>query len=110
MWRWFLVDADAPSHVADWLRRYYLRYSGPGGLVEQDDMENWDYATEASRGIIARRYPYNYQLGLGMAKPSTLRGAVESEYFMTEENARNFYRRWREFMAGASWDDLMAGT
>jgi phenylpropionate dioxygenase-like ring-hydroxylating dioxygenase large terminal subunit len=110
VWRWFLVDADAPPDVADWLRRYYLRYSGPGGLVEQDDMENWDYATEASRGIIARRYAYNYQLGLGMAKPSTLRGAVESEYFMTEENARNFYRRWLEFVGGTSWHDLMAGT
>jgi phenylpropionate dioxygenase-like ring-hydroxylating dioxygenase large terminal subunit len=110
VWRWYLVDADAPPDIADWLRRYYLRYSGPGGLVEQDDMENWDYATEASRGTIARRYAYNYQLGLGMAKPSTLRGAVESEYFMTEENARNFYRRWRELMSGASWHDLMAGT
>ncbi|MEZ5410149.1 MAG: aromatic ring-hydroxylating dioxygenase subunit alpha [Acidimicrobiales bacterium] len=110
VWRWYLVDADAPPEVADWLRRYYLRYSGPGGLVEQDDMENWDYATEASRGPIARRYPYNYQLGLGMTQPSSLRGAVESDYFMTEENARNFYRRWGEFVRGDSWSALMAGA
>ncbi|MGF1598139.1 MAG: aromatic ring-hydroxylating dioxygenase subunit alpha [Acidimicrobiales bacterium] len=110
VWRWYLVDADAPPEVADWLRRYYLRYSGPGGLVEQDDMENWDYATEASRGTIARRHPYNYQLGLGMTQPSTLRGAVESDYFMTEENARNFYRRWHEFVRGDPWAALMADT
>jgi phenylpropionate dioxygenase-like ring-hydroxylating dioxygenase large terminal subunit len=110
VWRWYLVDADAPEPVADWLRHWYLRYSGPAGLVEQDDMENWDYATEASRGTIARRYPYNYQLGLGRSRPSTLRGAVESEFFMTEENARNFYRRWSRFVAGASWSELMEGT
>ena len=112
VWRWFLVDANAPDHVTDWLRRYYLRYSGPAGLVEQDDMENWDYATEASRGVIARRYPYNYQLGLGMAAeaPAPLRGAVQSSYFMTEENARNFYGRWAEFMRGDSWTQLMADT
>jgi hypothetical protein len=73
-------------------------------------MENWDYATEASRGPVARRHPYNYQLGLGMTQPSSLRGAVESDYFMTEENARNFYRRWGEFVRGDSWAELMAGT
>ena len=33
-----------------------------------------------------------------MTRPSSLRGAVESDYFMTEENARNFYRRWSEFI------------
>ena len=44
---------------------YYMRYSGPAGMTEQDDMENWLYATAASSGTIARRYPYNYQQGLG---------------------------------------------
>lgn len=107
VWRWFLVDSDLPSDARDWMRRWYLRYSGPGGLVEQDDMENWDYATAASKGTIARRYPYNYQLGLDMANPSRLHGAVESSYFMTEENARNYYRRWAQMMSGASWDELM---
>lgn len=107
VWRWYLVDDDAPEDVAEWLRHYYLRYSGPAGLVEQDDMENWGYATEASRGTIARRYPYNYQLGLGTTRPSRLAGAVESEFFMTEENARNYYRRWAAFVAGESWPDLM---
>ena len=29
---------------------------------------------------------------------------------MTEENARNFYRRWSEFVAGAGWPELMEGT
>ena len=38
-----------------------------------------------------------------------LRDAVESSYLMTEENARNYYRRWAEFMSGASWPELMEG-
>ncbi len=49
----------------DFLRQYYIRYSGPGGLTEQDDMENWNYAHAASRGTIARRYPYSYEQGMG---------------------------------------------
>ena len=28
-------------------------------------MENWNYASAASKGVIARRYPYNYQMGMG---------------------------------------------
>ena len=58
-WRWFLVDQDTPPEVQDVLRHYYIRYSGPAGLTEQDDMENWNYASAASSGTIARRYPYN---------------------------------------------------
>ena len=64
-WRFFLVDADAPAEVKDVLRRYYMRYSGQAGMTEQDDMENWLYATAASKGTIARRYPFNYQLWMG---------------------------------------------
>ena len=36
-------------------------------MTEQDDMENWNYAHAASRGTIARRYPYTYEQGLGSA-------------------------------------------
>ena len=65
VWRWYLVDRDAPDEVKDFLRHYYIRYSGPAGLTEQDDMENWNYAHSASRGTVARRYPYTYEQGLG---------------------------------------------
>src|SRR5437764_2688381 len=65
VWRWYLVDRSAPAEVKNFLRDYYIRYSGPAGLTEQDDMENWNYAHAASRGTIARRYPYSYEQGLG---------------------------------------------
>ena len=67
-WRFFLVDADAPAMVKDVLRRFYMRYSGPAGMTEQDDMENWLYATQSSKGSIARRYPFNYQMSMGAYK------------------------------------------
>ncbi len=65
MWRVYFVDKQAPREVKQFLRHYYIRYSGPAGMTEQDDMENWNYATAASRGTIARRHPYNYKAGLG---------------------------------------------
>src|SRR5690606_31412297 len=64
-WRFFLVDADAPEKVKSFLRHYYMRYSGPAGMTEQDDMENWLYATKACGGTISQRYPFNYQQSLG---------------------------------------------
>ncbi|MDB5824875.1 MAG: aromatic ring-hydroxylating dioxygenase subunit alpha [Herminiimonas sp.] len=107
MWRMYLVDEDAPEEVKEAARHYYLRYSGPGGMTESDDMENWTGATEASIGEQARTMFFNYQMGLGHARPVPgLNGAVENGEY-TEENARIYYARWAQFMKGLSWQDLM---
>jgi phenylpropionate dioxygenase-like ring-hydroxylating dioxygenase large terminal subunit len=107
MWRIYLVDRDSPDAVKDSARHYYLRYSGPGGMTESDDMENWSYATEASRGPIARQHFYNYEMGRGHAVPiPELRGAVDGGD-VTEENARIFYKRYAQFMRGEDWTALM---
>jgi hypothetical protein len=108
------VDKDAPQEVKEFLRQYYIRYSGPSGLTEQDDMENWNYAHTASRGVIARRYPYNYQMGMGFENPNfedhglKLPGVVldVTEARAGEQNQRAFYRRWAQFMAADGWDQL----
>jgi phenylpropionate dioxygenase-like ring-hydroxylating dioxygenase large terminal subunit len=114
VWRWYLVDRDAPAEVKDFLRQYYIRYSGPAGLTEQDDMENWNYAHAASRGTIARRYPYSYEQGLGrevenyewdgLRFPGMVMDVTETK--SSEHNLRNFYRRWAQFMDAEGWEDL----
>ena len=114
VWRWFLVDAKAPQEVKDYLRHYYIRYSGPGGLTEQDDMENWNYAHSASSGVVARRHAYNYEMGLGYGNPAyendglKLPGLIldTTEAKAAEQNQRGFYRRWAEFMDADGWDNL----
>ncbi len=104
-WRWFLIDKNTPDEVKEVLRHYYIRYSGPGGMTEQDDMENWNYAHNASRGAIARRTPYNYEMGIGVIRKDTgLPGVVTEK--ISEENQRGFYRRWAAMMDAKSWDDL----
>jgi hypothetical protein len=114
VWRWYLVDKDAPPEVKNFLRQYYIRYSGPGGLTEQDDMENWNYAHAASRGTIARRYPYSYEQGMGfevqdfewegLKLPGVVMDITEAK--SSEHNLRNLYKRWAEFMEAESWDEL----
>jgi len=110
-WRFFLVDADAPPEVKDFLRRYYMRYSGPAGMTEQDDMENWNYATAASAGAIARRHPFNYQQSMRAAQldPDVrgvrVPGLVSLQN--TEHMALAFYRRWATYLDGADWEMLL---
>ena len=116
VWRWYFVDAGAPYAVKDFLRQYYIRYSGPGGLTEQDDMENWNYAHSASRGTIARRHPYSYEQGMGSEQtnfeldglkiPGTVMDLTEAK--SSEQNLRNFYKRWAEFMDAPNWNELAA--
>jgi phenylpropionate dioxygenase-like ring-hydroxylating dioxygenase large terminal subunit len=115
VWRFFFVDRDAPQQVKNFLRDYYIRYSGPAGMTEQDDMENWNYAHAASRGTIARRYPYTYEMGMGHAVEDyewdglKLPGRVIdlTKAQASEEPMRNLYKRWAEFMEADSWDALM---
>jgi hypothetical protein len=117
VWRWYFVDRAAPQRVKDFLRDYYIRYSGPAGMTEQDDMENWNYALAASRGTIARRYPYCYEQGQGFETehyewqglriPGTVMDITETK--SSEHNLRNFCRRGAVFMEAASWDALAAG-
>ena len=101
-WRIFLVPQDAPDEVKDVLRHYVIRYQGPSGLTEQDDMENWSYAHEGARGTIARRHPFNYEMGLGHERRSWpapwLGGNIYATEDVSEQNQRAFYGRWAELM------------
>jgi phenylpropionate dioxygenase-like ring-hydroxylating dioxygenase large terminal subunit len=107
MWRVYLVDKDAPAEAKRFLRDYYIRYSGPAGMTEQDDMENWNYATMASRGTIARRFPYHYKSGLGSEneRSDVVPGHV-TQRNTSEQNPRALYRRWAQFMDAADWGEI----
>jgi hypothetical protein len=77
-------------------------------------MENWNYAHAASRGTIARRYPYTYEQGMGYeVRNFTCEGLPLPGVVMdittarsSEHNLRNFYKRWAEFMEAKSWEAL----
>ena len=107
MWRSYFVDKEAPEEVKQFLREYYMRYAGPAGMTEQDDMENWNYATAASEGTIARRHPYHYKAGLGIGgKHDVVPGIVTEQPASSEQNPRALYKRWAEYMDTDSWDEL----
>jgi hypothetical protein len=104
VWRWLFVPKDAPQIVKDTLRHFYLRYGGPGGMTEQDDMENWTAAQRATTGTVAKRFPFVYRLNsepakMGWPEPWIGERSMVVED-ITEHNQRSFYRRWSELMEG----------
>jgi len=110
IWRSYFVDKDAPPAVRTFLRNYYMRYSGPGGLVESDDIENWGQATRESTGLLAPTMPYNYMAG--MHEPRTLDripGATRAPTTGSEITARSLYSFWGRMMDAASWEDVARG-
>ena len=106
-WRIFQVDKDAPQEVKDGKRHYAMRYCGPMGCTESDDMENWNYAYPASKGTTAQKLDYPFVQGLGLAQPDDrVPGFVVLGTTYAEENQRNRLRRWLEFMEAGSWDEI----
>ena len=117
-WRFYFVYHHMPQEVKDLLRHYFMRYGGPVGMTEEDDMENWNYAHKASMGTMARRHPYNYAMGVGHEQQ---RHAVLEEFGLpqngtiteraqpiqpSEQNQRGAYYFWGDLMSSESWDDL----
>ena len=65
VWSWCLVDRAAPPEVKDAMRRCYQPLLGPSGLLEQDDGENWERASQGAAIAASWDHPFNYEMGLG---------------------------------------------
>jgi phenylpropionate dioxygenase-like ring-hydroxylating dioxygenase large terminal subunit len=105
VWRWLLVPKNAPDYVKDMLRRYYLRYAGPTGMTEQDDMENWASIQRAVSGTVARHYPLNYEMGMGREQRGWRYDWLGANCLVvegtSENNQRAFYQRWQQLIEAA---------
>jgi phenylpropionate dioxygenase-like ring-hydroxylating dioxygenase large terminal subunit len=99
VWSWIYVDKAAPPEVKKAFRLAGMRAFSPSGTFEQDDMDNWQGCTQTGRGVVARRYPLSYEMGLGRERFDEELGAVASDYRYSESNHRGFYRRWAQLMA-----------
>lgn len=103
---WIVVDRDMPDDLKQDVRLQYTRLNGPGGVFEQDDVDNWSSCSEGTKWLPAEDLHFNYQLGLGRevsteeAIGPDLPGTCGTGY--TETALRNFYLRWAQLLTGAS--------
>ena len=97
------VDKAAPPEVKEAFRRTAIRTFGPSGVFEQDDMDNWEGCSMSGRGVVSRRHDLNISMGLGHASYDEELGGMASDYRLSENNHRAFYRRWSQLMDSNDW-------
>ena len=105
-WSWLFMDKAAPQDVKEEYRLAGIRGLGSAGVVEQDDVDNWQACTDTSRGVVARRYPLSMEMGIGHEGFDEDLGAWASDSRISEANHRHFYRRWERLMSGDYWERL----
>jgi len=107
IWWFTLMETGLPQETRAGIVAMGNHVFGPAGLLEQDDGENWDQSTRATSGVVARRYPLNFAMGLGHGHSKA--GADGIRYIDTEINEHCqlwTYRAWAEWMDADSWASL----
>ncbi len=108
MWRWgFLASRLSSDETAEAVT-HLSRSQGPAGMMEQDDAENWGQSTMASMGVVSKRHPLHYAMGVGHGEvieeegqPPRLEPPVQSEH-----SQRWHYHNWAAWMSARSWAEL----
>ncbi len=105
-WHFVVLEKDMPDELKSALRRGSGNYNGVAGLFEQDDMDNWRSVTRSSLTPLARKYSQELSMGMGRAGADPDFPGTVAERYTSENNQRNFYRRWEEFMNAEGWSDI----
>ena len=98
-WNWCGVDRDAPQVIKDEARVDFTRIQSVSGIAAQDDTENFEQVTEATRGVVGQRLDFNYQMNVGqdlLKGPPGCPGRFSP--YISDTNQLNFYRHWAELM------------
>ena len=73
-------------------------------MVEQDDIDNWRQVTDSGKSPKTKTIPHQISMGIGhSSKAHPDYPGLVSERYISENNQRNFYGRWQEFMNAENW-------
>ena len=100
-WNWCAIDRDAPKVIKEIARLDYTRIQSVSGIAAQDDTENFEQVTEATRGVVGQRLDFNYQMNVGqelLDGPRDCPGRFSP--YISETNQLNFYKHWSELCEG----------
>jgi phenylpropionate dioxygenase-like ring-hydroxylating dioxygenase large terminal subunit len=101
---WVLAEKEAsPAYKADVLRKGFHNF-GAAGVFEQDDLELWSSATEASNNPIAKQFPYSFHTALRYINAPEKEHKWPGRAFKpadTEVAQLEFMRQWERCMQPA---------
>lgn len=106
VWALTVVDKNAPAEVKEDYRTGVMRTFSAGGILEQDDGENWVMIQRGLRGFKSRQAHFNSSMGKGHtnANDPVWPGIIGNVF--GEEAARGFYAHWGKMIATDDWASL----
>jgi phenylpropionate dioxygenase-like ring-hydroxylating dioxygenase large terminal subunit len=106
IWSFHMVDKDSPADYKETSYKAYVRHFGAGGVVEQDDAENWRSITKALSGVMGRENLLNYQMGRDYTEPDANWPGPGIAYPLdfAEANQRAFWTHYLEQMTTSKSD------
>ena len=87
----------------------FTRIQAVSGIAAQDDTENFEQVTEATRGVVGQRLDFNYQMNVGqplLDGPDGCPGRFSP--YISETNQLNFYQHWAALL-DAPWSGRSRG-
>ena len=106
VWAYWAIDKNAPPEIREHMRKNGMQAFGPGGVQEQDDMDNWRNASDAGKSFQARKYLSHIGMGVGHEELNPGLPGRSIPAFCGEINQRSMYKRWEEMMNANSWADI----
>jgi hypothetical protein len=111
MWSYVIIDKKAPPEVKEAVVVGRERISGPNGIQQKDDMENWFIQTRYSHGFVTR-WGARQNNTLGGSRPSVdgmALAGIPGNYHAapTDENYRRFFEHYAMVMQAKDWGEIM---
>jgi PAH dioxygenase large subunit len=99
MYSWFAIDKAASPEYRKASYESYVRNFGPGGIFDQDDMENWEECTAAQIGPAAKRHTLHHRMGLNRKPDPAWKGpGIGYPDSYGEMTQRAWYGEWLRWM------------
>jgi phenylpropionate dioxygenase-like ring-hydroxylating dioxygenase large terminal subunit len=109
LWWFTVVPKNATPELRQRAARSAIHLFGPGGLLEQDDGENWSQSTRSSRGFVSRSLGHTLRMGLGCDEVlEDAAGQQRIDTQINEHGQRWHYQAWTDWMAARDWAELKA--
>lgn len=106
---WTIVEKDMPEDLKRRVQIASNRVFGTGGMLESDDLDNFEYASIPNAGFVTSQGRVNAQMGLGFEREDPeLPGVIGP--FMSEMTHRGFYRFYADCLSSGNWKELEAAT
>ena len=110
IWWFTFIDRNTPREARDFAVTMANRIFGPGGVLEQDDGENWAQATAQTRGTASRRMKHLLNMGLGRGQIIKEGGLARIDGLTSEHAQLWTYHSWAQWMKGLGWNELKKAT